>query len=143
MNLPGIVRALSIILTAIVVISFGSFVWDEARKASENQLLISRPGGEAEDYVRDPHGRLVGLDHTNVREKVDEIADSATSPAEGLGDSISDGNPWAMRGLAFLFGIAIFLFGLRGLARWLEMTTGGKTPSSGPPGGDDFTPGYR
>jgi hypothetical protein len=144
-TLPGIIRAISIVLTAIVTISFVSFAWDEAQKASENQLLISRPGGEPAGYARDQHGRVEGLKHSKMRLKIDEISDTATSPAEGIGDSASGGNPWAMRGLAFLFGIALFLFGLRGLARWLELSgsTGSPPPPGHEPGGDDYTPGYR
>lgn len=142
MTIPGLIRALSLLLTAVITISFVSFVWDEAGTASQNQLLISRPDGAPNPYSRDTHGRMVGGEHSQTRLRIDDVADQLTSPAEALGDSLSDGNEWAMRGLAFLFGLAVFLFGLRALASWVELSGKPKQPPS-QNGGDEFTPGYR
>lgn len=142
MTIPGLIRALSLLLTAVITISFVSFVWDEAGAASQNQLLISRPDGAPNPYTRDAHGRMLGGEHSKTRLKIDDVADKLTSPAESLGDSLSDGNEWAMRGLAFIFGIAVFLFGLRALANWVELS--GKPKQQPPPSdNDEFTPGYR
>lgn len=142
MSIPGLLRGLSLLLTAVVVISFVSFVWDEAGTASTNQLLISRPGGEPAAYTRDEHGRMNGLKHSQMREKIDEVNDTITSPGEGLGQSVGGTNEWAMRGVAFLFGFLVFFVGLRVLANWIEMS-GRPEETVGPTGGDDFTAGYR
>lgn len=144
-NVPSLIRALSILLTAIVVVSFVSFVWDEAGTASDNQLTISRPGAVAPTIVRDPHGRMEGLKHSKTRLKIDEANDAITSPGEALGDSLG-GNPWALRGLAFVFGILIFFIGLRLLASWLEMSNvsnANRQYSTRDVSDDDFTPAGR
>lgn len=141
MSVPSLIRALSWLLTAIIVISFVSFVWDELGTASENQLAISRPDGQAEAITRDQHGRMLGLKHSKTRLKVDEVADAITSPGETIGDSAGNGNEWAMRVGAFVFGIAIFFFGLQALANWLALS--GRPPEPEQRQDDDFTPGYR
>lgn len=133
------------LLTAIVVISFVSFVWDEAGTASDNQLRISRPDGTAAPIVRDPHGRMQGLKHSKMRLKIDEASDSVTSPGETLGSSLG-GNPWALRGLAFVFGILVFFVGLRLLATWIEMSnvsSANRQHSTRDVSDDDYTPAGR
>lgn len=141
MSIPGILRFLSIVLTAIVSISFISFVWDEAGTASKNQAAIARPDGTAAPYTRDQHGRLVGLHHSRIREQNDKIADQITSPGESLASSVSE-NEWALRLGAFLFGFLLFFLGLRWLASWLEMTRRPPPVEERQPD-EDYTPGYR
>lgn len=141
MSIPGILRFLSIVLTAIVSISFISFVWDEAGAASKNQLAISRPDGTAAPYTRDQHGRMIGLHHSKIRLKNDSVADTITSPGESIGRSASE-NEWVLRGAAFLFGFLIFFLGLRWLANWIEISTRPAPPPERQPD-EDYTPGYR
>lgn len=142
MSIPGILRFLSIVLTAIVSISFISFAWDEAGTASKNQVVISRPDGTPAPYTRDPHGRLVGLHHTKIRLKNDEVADMVTSPGEALGESVGGENEWAKRIGAFVFGFVLFFFGLRWLASWVELSQKGPPPQERRDD-EDYTPGYR
>lgn len=146
MNVPAMVRALSYLLTAVVVISFISFVWDEGGTASEKQVQIAADGSAVMPSARDAHGREMGLKHSALRLRIDEASDAITSPGESLGAALG-GNPWALRGLAFLFGIFVFLIGLQVLANWLEKSTvstaNRQTSRDDRTDKDDFTPGYR
>jgi predicted PurR-regulated permease PerM len=117
----GPIRLLSLVLTAIVAISFILFVWDELGSASKNQSELASKSGETVALTRDQHGRLAATENTKLRIDIDKINDAVTSPGESIGKKVGNGNEWAMRGLAFLFGIALFLIGLRMLASWLEL----------------------
>jgi hypothetical protein len=117
----GPIRVLSLVLTAIVVVSFGMFVWDELGTASKSQAQLATASGIQSGYTRDVHGRIVVAAPSKIREKIDKANDTITSPGESIGKKVGQGNEWAMRGLAFIFGIALFLIGLRMLASWMEL----------------------
>jgi hypothetical protein len=133
MNVSGIIRLISILLTAIVVISFGLFVWDELGSASKSQTALTTPSGQVTVSARDAHGRHTADENGKIRIKLDSANDAITSPGEQIGAKVGNNGPWAMRGAAFLFGIIIFLIGLRVLAAWIEM--------SGPASGSVSTQG--
>jgi hypothetical protein len=122
MNVSGLIRIVSILLTAAVAVSFGLFVWDELGSASKNQAQLATPGAVQTVSVRDVHGRLSPEQNSKIRVNIDRVNDAITSPGESIGRKTGQGNPWAMRGLAFIFGILVFLVGLRLLAGWIEMS---------------------
>lgn len=128
-NVAGLIRIASLVLTAVVAISFGLFVWDELGSASKSQVNLASPSQAVTVSPRDAHGRLLSSENSKIRIKLDQANDSITSPGESIGKKIGNNNPWTMRGLAFLFGMAIFLVGLRLLASWVEMHSGTPRPN--------------
>ncbi|MBJ7458244.1 MAG: hypothetical protein JHD02_03555 [Thermoleophilaceae bacterium] len=120
MYLSGLIRVVSIVLSAIVAVSFGMFVWDELGSASKRQALLAAGAGPQVTSTRDAHGRLAAAENGKPRLNLDKANDALTSPGESIGKKFGDNHPWAMRGAAFLFGILAFLLGLRLLASWIE-----------------------
>lgn len=143
MNVSGLLRIASILLSAIVAVSFGLFVWDELGSASKQQAQLAISGGTQVAVVRDTHGRLTADENGKLRVNLDKANDAITSPGESIGKKVGDSNAWAMRGAAFVFGMLVFLIGLRALAAWIEMS--GPASSVGPQRGpqDGFTAGSR
>jgi predicted PurR-regulated permease PerM len=139
----GPIRLLSIVLTAIVAISFTLFVWDELGSASKNQAQLASKNGEQIALTRDLHGRLLASENSKLRVNIDKANDAITSPGEQIGKKVGNTNEWALRGLAFLFGIIVFLIGLRLLASWLEMngSPSGQVTARNPQ--DAYTSGSR
>lgn len=137
----GLIRIASLVLTAIVAVSFGMFVWDELGSASKNQANLAAPSGQQVIIARDIHGRLLSEENGKIRIKVDQANDALTSPGESIGKKVGNGNSWTMRGFAFIFGLAIFLVGLRLLASWVEM--GGSTRQQPHNPQQGFTAGSR
>jgi predicted PurR-regulated permease PerM len=122
MNVSGIIRLISILLTAIVAVSFSLFVWDELGSASKNQTQLTTASGQTTLSVRDAHGRHTASENSKLRINIDKANDAITSPGESIGKKVGNNGPWAMRGAAFLFGMIVFLIGLRLLASWIEMS---------------------
>lgn len=122
MNVSGLLRVVSILLSAVIAISFGLFVWDELGSASKNQAQIASKSGDQVLIVRDEHGRITSDENGKIRVNLDKANDVLTSPGESIGKNAGDGGPWAMRGAAFFFGMFVFLLGLRLLASWIEMS---------------------
>lgn len=143
MNVSGLLRIASILLSAIVAISFGLFVWDELGSASKQQAELATSGPVAATMTRDPHGRLTSDENGKLRVNLDKANDAITSPGESIGKNVGDGNAWAMRGAAFFFGMLVFLLGLRAIAAWIEMK--GPVSQTGAQRGpqDGFTAGSR
>jgi predicted small integral membrane protein len=143
MNISGLIRLVSILLTAIVVISFGMFVWDELGSASKNQTQLASASGERVLSVRDLHGRLAVTENTTLRVDLDRANDMITGPGESIGRKFGNSEAWAMRGAAFFFGLLVFLVGLRLLAGYIEMSgpASGSVAPRNPQ--DGFTAGSR
>lgn len=143
MNVSGLLRVASILLSAIVAISFGLFVWDELGSASKQQTQLASASGAQDLVVRDGHGRLSSDENGKLRVNLDKVNDAITSPGESIGKKLDGSNAWAMRGAAFLFGMLVFLIGLRLLAAWIEMS--GPASNNGAQRGpqDAFTAGSR
>ena len=143
MNVSGLIRIVSILLTAVVVVSFGMFAWDELGSASKSQAALAGPGGQAVVSARDMHGRLAASENGKARVNIDKVNDAITSPGESIGRKTGNGNIWAMRGLAFIFGMLVFLIGLRLLASYVEMSgpTSNKISTQGR--GGEYTAGSR
>jgi hypothetical protein len=122
MNVSGLLRIASILLSAIVAVSFGLFVWDELGSASKQQSQLATAGGAQVAVARDTHGRLTSDENGKLRVNLDKANDAITSPGESIGKKFGDSNAWAMRGAAFFFGMLVFLIGLRALAAWIELS---------------------
>jgi hypothetical protein len=115
--LEGILRAVSLIASAIVLVSFGLFALDETREAS------ARSAAEVEglEATRTPapsaaEERARERAHSPVREAIDDANDVLVAPfafAEPSG-----GGAWAQRGLPGLLALLVFGFGLSFLARF-------------------------
>lgn len=138
----GLIRIASILLTALVAVSFGLFVWDELGSASKNQVNIASSANAAVVTTRDAHGRIQADENSKIRIKLDEANDAITSPGESIGKKVGNGNPWSMRGLAFIFGMLVFLVGLRLLASWVELHGDPAPPVQRNPQ-QSYTAGYR
>jgi hypothetical protein len=145
MNVSGILRLASILLTAIIAISFGLFVWDELGSASKAQTQLATKSGGQIITVRDEHGRINSDENGKIRVNLDKANDAITAPGESIGKKLGDSSAWPMRFGAFIFGMLIFLLGLRLLASWIGMN--GPAAQTGPQGGrgqqDGFTAGSR
>lgn len=143
MNVSGLLRIASILLSAIVAVSFGLFVWDELGSASKQQAQLATAGAAQVAVARDAHGRLTSDENGKLRVNLDKANDAITSPGESIGKKFGDSNAWAMRGAAFFFGMLVFLIGLRALAAWIEMS--GPARNTGAQRGpqDGFTAGSR
>ena len=112
-------RILAMVLTAIILISFGLFAVDEIRGGSEGQqekIRDSRIGGERRDRradepktvsPRDAAERRRENDHGAVREFIDDADDLILSPFAGFVDS---GSIWVQRLVPG--GIGLLLYGL-------------------------------
>lgn len=138
-NVAGLIRIASIVLSAIVAISFGLFVWDELGAASKNQVNLATPGAAQSQLVRDVHGRALSEENAKVRVMLDRANDSLTSPGESVGKQVG-GNAWSMRFFSFLFGMLVFLVGLRMLANWIELR---ERPAAPQQPQQNYTAGYR
>ncbi|MGK2877877.1 MAG: hypothetical protein ACSLFF_04810 [Solirubrobacterales bacterium] len=143
MNVSGLIRVASILLTAIVAVSFGLFVWDELGSASKNQTQVAAGGSQQVAMMRDTHGRVTSDENSKLRVNLDKANDTLTSPGESIGKKFGDSHPWTMRGAAFFFGMLVFLLGLRLLASWIEMGGARTGPATrqDPQGG--YTAGSR
>jgi hypothetical protein len=105
-----------------MVVSFGLFFWDELGTASDQQTQLAANGSSV-GVTRDAHGRVTTVTPTAPRTRLDQINDTLTSPGEGVAKHITPTpSPWALRGLALVFGLLVFGVGLRLLAGFIENT---------------------
>lgn len=122
MSVPTLIRWISAILCATMVVSFGLFFWDELGSASKQQTQLAANGASIV-VTRDIHGRVNTIPPTKPRMRLDQINDTLTSPGEGIARHISaTPSPWALRGLALVFGLLVFGVGMRLLAGFIERT---------------------
>ncbi len=112
-------RILAMVLSAIILVSFGLFAIDEIRGGSESQqekIRDNRIGGERRNQradepkkvsPRDAAERRREADHGTVREYIDDADDIILSPFAGFVDS---GSIWVQRLVPG--GIGLLLYGL-------------------------------
>ena len=109
--LDGALRALALVASAVIVLSFVLFATEEVRQASGNQVEAVAPGPDAE--------RARAERHTTAREAVDDVNDVILRPfAAVAGDT---DNAWARRGIPALIGLLVYGLGLAYLARLLDV----------------------
>ena len=115
--LEGLLRTVSVVAGAIVLLSFALFAIDETRDASE-RTTAAIAGLEA-TRTSDPSAdqeRARERAHSRVRETIDDADDVLVAPFAGLVDSSS--SSWVRRGVPTLIALVLYGFGLSFLARF-------------------------
>jgi hypothetical protein len=117
-------RAIAILASAIVALSFATFAVDEIDRGSKTQqaLVSSELGQPAPPPSVE---RVREQQHGKVRELVDDGNDVLLAPFAGLFDSNS---AWLTRGVPALIGLLVYGLGLGLIANYL--------PKPKPRGGD-------
>jgi hypothetical protein len=115
--LEGLLRTVSIVASAIVLLSFALFAIDETRDASEK----SAAGIAGLDATRasDPSARQERAReraHSRAREAVDDADDVLVAPFAPLTKNTS--SSWVARGVPTLLALLVYGFGLGFLARY-------------------------
>ena len=116
-----LLRMVSILACAVVVVSFALFVIDQTSSASHHQVaelsgasqsgpFLGTPGGAT------PSGQAAPVHRQAlVRRTIDDVSSALTSPFRAL---ISSGaNPWAVHGIPALLALVLYGLGLGYLAR--------------------------
>jgi hypothetical protein len=120
--LEGLLRTVSVVAGAIVLLSFALFAIDETRDASE-RTTATIAGLEA-TRTSDPSAsqeRARERAHSRVRETIDDADDVLVAPFAGLVDSSS--SSWVRRGVPTLIALVLYGFGLSFLARYARGRT--------------------
>jgi hypothetical protein len=127
---PSIVRLLrfaSFLICTIVVLSFGAFVIEQTRSASNHQQeqISGHPSAPSarSTISDDAHGGAARTDTRarvgSVRKALDEASAGLTSPFAGV--LASSNSEWATRGAKLLLALILYGFGLGYLARVLRV----------------------
>ncbi len=122
--LSKLVSYVSIAALAVITLSFGLFMVDEAKLTSNRDQVQLEAGGAAAAPVvaRDEHGRQLGRGDTRMR--IDSAADKVTGPFETISGSK---DAWVMRFSAFMLGILFWGLILQWLARSLRLWSNGSS----------------
>ena len=117
--LEGLLRTVSIVASAIVLLSFALFAIDETRDASAK----SAAGIAGLDATRasDPSARQERAReraHSRAREAVDDANDVLVAPFAGLVSGSE--SSWVRRGVPALIALVVYGFGLSFLARYAK-----------------------
>ncbi|HUB74583.1 MAG TPA: hypothetical protein VL979_11165 [Solirubrobacteraceae bacterium] len=107
-----LMRVCSLVLCAIVLLSFGAFVLERTSGASQHQQEEVSQGAAA-------HSHEGSSRHSAVRNALDEASASVTSPFAGLLSGTS--SEWASRGGKVVLALLLYGFGLGYLARVLRV----------------------
>ena len=109
--LDGALRAIAIVLSAFIALSFLLFAVENMRDASEAQRsAVIDPGAAAEQRRAERH--------TAVREAIDDVDDVVLRPFAGIAES---DNEWVQRSVPALFGLLVYGLGLVYVARLLQV----------------------
>ena len=117
--LAGLLRALSVVASAIVLLSFGLFALDETRAAS--QRSASEIAGLRASRSADPdptEERARERAHSSVRELIDDADDILIAPFAWAAPG--GGGKWAQRGIPAVLALIAYGFLLPFLARYLQ-----------------------
>lgn len=109
-------RTLSVLCSAIVLVSFGLFATDETRAASDQTAIEVAGQQAAQTPTPSPsQERAREKAHSRVREWIDDADDVLLSPFQAVGSS---SDQWAARGLPALLALLAYGFGFGFLARF-------------------------
>jgi hypothetical protein len=117
--LAGLLRALSVVASAIVLLSFGLFALDETRAAS--QRSASEVAGLRASRSADPdptEERARERAHSSVRELIDDADDVLIAPFTWAAPQ--DSGKWAQRGIPAVVALVVYAFVLPFLARYAQ-----------------------
>ncbi|MDX6642476.1 MAG: hypothetical protein QOD76_438 [Solirubrobacteraceae bacterium] len=107
------IRAVGIVASAIVLISFGLFALDQARAGSQREQDKLAQQDSADPTAAQERQRE--KKHSGVREGIDDADDFLLSPFTGIADS---GGDWVRRGVPAGIALVVYGFGLGFLARF-------------------------
>jgi hypothetical protein len=117
--LEGLLRTVSIVASAIVLLSFALFAIDETRDASEKSAAAI--AGLDATRASDPSARQERAReraHSRTREAVDDADDVLVAPFAGLVSGSE--SSWVRRGVPALIALVVYGFGLSFLARYAK-----------------------
>ncbi len=119
---PSIVklfRLASFAICAIVILSFGAFVIEQSKGASEHQqaVIAGKPLSSTKGAVTQSSAE--GSREGSVHKTLDEASAELTSPFAGVVSGSS--SEWVIRGVKLLLALAVYGFGLSYLARVLRV----------------------
>jgi hypothetical protein len=115
--MEGLLRTAAIVVSAIVLISFGLFAIDETRNASDSS--VAAIAGLEATATADPTAseeRARERAHNKVHELIDDTDDVLVKPFASIADG-SDSS-WVRRGVPTLLALLVYGFGLSFLARF-------------------------
>jgi hypothetical protein len=107
------IRAVAIVASAIVLISFGLFALDQARAGSKREQDKLAQQDTADPTAVQERAREKA--HSGIREKIDDADDFLLSPFTGI---VNGGGDWVKRGVPTLIALVVYGFGLGFLARF-------------------------
>jgi len=114
------IRWAAIIVSAIVLVSFGLFAIDQTREASTDtraQIADSNQANDPGAAAAAEKAKERTTQHSEVRTKIDEANDAITSPFEGI---VTSDNIWVERTIPALLALLLFGVGLGYLARFMQ-----------------------
>ncbi len=124
--LASVLKLASIVLCAIVVVSFVLFVVNRTSSASHHQQQelngeTSKPSGEAQLGVASNTGVAPesGGGKSSARRTIDELSEAVTSPFAGLTNGSS--SQWLVRTVDLLLALAVYGVGLSFVARSIRI----------------------
>ena len=110
-----LLRLVSTVASALVILSFALFAVDEAREGSETQVRALDQAAQAPDPTARGEERRE-KQNSAVRELVDDANDGLVKPFAGVTDSDSD---WVKRGVPALLAVLVYGVLLRMLAGYV------------------------
>jgi hypothetical protein len=119
---PSIVKLLrlaSFVICAIVILSFGAFVIEQSKGASEHQQEELTGKSPASGKGSGAQGNGEGSRPGSVHKALDEASAELTSPFAGVVSGSS--SEWVVRGVKLLLALAVYGFGFGYLARALRV----------------------
>jgi hypothetical protein len=111
--LGRLLRTASVVLCALVIVSFAAFAVDQARDASERQQDLA--AGILEPDPTERAERAREREHGDVREAIDDVNDVLLAPFAWVVDS---DEIWVQRGVPTLLALLVYGFGLSFVARY-------------------------
>jgi hypothetical protein len=118
-DMEGLLRTVAIVVSAIVLVSFGLFAIDETRDAS-NRSVAAVEGLEATRSADPTAGeeRARERAHNSLREAIDDADDILVAPFAPV--TKSSESSWVRRGMPTLLALVVYGFGLAFLARFMH-----------------------
>jgi hypothetical protein len=123
--LSSLLRLVSFLAIAVLVVSFVAFANDEAGHGSKQTVARidaadSNDSATAANDVNSPDPsasteRIRQHRHGTVREKIDDVDDALLSPFAGIATARSI---WVQRIVTGVLGLVVYGFGLGLVARW-------------------------
>jgi len=117
--LASLLRVVSLVASAIVVLSFVLFALDETRAAS--QRTTAEIAGLQAARTADPspaQERARERAHSSARELIDDVDDILLAPFTWAAPDTT--NKWVLRGVPALVTLVVYGFGLSFLARYAQ-----------------------